>query len=257
MSPGRRRWLTVAAVIAVAAAVANLDDLVRALLPPSVATEPMPGLEGYRRLADGPGGVSAAGGPLVGIGLPGETPPPRTPEAELRADLCGALFGGPPPEGVVPIASFSDYYCPYCRVLARRLSALETGGGVDVTWHEWPLFGETSEAAAKAALAARRQGAYLAFHDAIIGGGFVPTPAFLAELSGRLRLDSERLARDMESAAVARDIADARGLAGLFGFVGTPALVVGRTALTGAVDEATLAALVEAERAAGPPPGCD
>ncbi len=37
---------------------------------------------------------------------------------------------------------------------------------------------------------------------------------------------------------------------------GTPGLMVGRTVVNGAIDEATLGALIERERADGPPPGC-
>lgn len=90
------------------------------------------------------------------------------PEAAMRADLCNGLFGGPPPAGVVPIASFSDYNCPFCRVLTERLSNLEerSGGGVRITWHEWPRLGPTSLSAARAALAADMQGAYAAISQA-------------------------------------------------------------------------------------------
>ncbi|HKK35264.1 MAG TPA: DsbA family protein [Paracoccaceae bacterium] len=252
-SPWRRRLIW-GGVILGGAAIVNAGPLLRSLLPAGLEFEALETPPGFRRLAAG-GGVSTGGAGVL-VGLDAGPKPPRTAEPVLLGDLCARLFGGATEEGVVPIASFSDYYCPYCRVLARRLEALETGGGVRIAWHEWPLFGETSEAAARAALAAGRQGAYREFHDALGTGGFVPTEAFVRDLADRLGLDAARLAADMHAPEVDRALADARGLAGLFGFIGTPALVVGRTAVSGAVDEATLAALVEAEREAGPPPGC-
>jgi Protein-disulfide isomerase len=45
-------------------------------------------------------------------------------------------------------------------------------------------------------------------------------------------------------------------IARIFGFIGTPALVVGRTVVVGAVSEGVIAALVEQERREGPPPVC-
>jgi protein-disulfide isomerase len=255
-APARRRWLAWGGAVAVGAAVVNAGPLLRALLPTDLGFAPLETPAGFRRLTEAGGASTGTGGGGVLVGLDDGPGPVRTDEAALLRDLCGTLFGGPAEAGVVPIASFSDYYCPYCRVLARRLEALEDAGGVRIAWHEWPLFGETSETAARAALAAGRQGAYRAFHDALGTGGFVPTEGFVRDLAARLGLDAARLTADMRSAEVTRAIEDARGLAALFGFFGTPALVVGRTAVMGAVDEATLAALVEAERAAGPPPGC-
>jgi protein-disulfide isomerase len=87
-------------------------------------------------------------------------------------------------------------------------------------------------------------------------GGFVPTPAFLDGLAGRLGVDPARMRADMESAEVAAEIAETRALARLFGLRGTPALVVGRTVVEGVIADATLEALIAIERAAGPPPGC-
>jgi protein-disulfide isomerase len=60
----------------------------------------------------------------------------------------------------------------------------------------------------------------------------------------------------MDSPGVAREIATSQALAGIFRFRGTPGLVVGRTVINGAIDEAALDALIERERAEGPPPGC-
>ena len=62
--------------------------------------------------------------------------------------------------------------------------------------------------------------------------------------------------RDMDGAAVSRRLAESAALAGLFGFAGTPALVVGRTVVVGAIGEARLRALIARERRDGPIPAC-
>jgi protein-disulfide isomerase len=247
-----RRALTFGAAAAVLAAAYGAGPALRAVLPQRFEFEPLPDLPGFRRLASGD--TSGAIDPLAGIAA-GPRPPEADAEA-LRADLCSALFGGPAPAGVVPVAYFTDVSCAFCRVLSPRLAAVAAEGGVRVTRHEWPLFGERSELAARAAIAAEAQGVGDAFHAALMRGGFVPTPAFLDTLAGRVGADPARLRADMAASATDAAVARARGLARLFGFPGTPGLVVGRTALAGAIDEARLAALIDRERADGQPPAC-
>jgi protein-disulfide isomerase len=225
----------------------------RRLIPVSLDFAPLDDPPGFRRL--GGGEVSGGFDPFVGIGR--GTAPPVADEAALRADLCRALFGAaPPPPGRVPVASFSDYFCPFCKLLTRRLAALEVEGAVAVRWHEWPLLGEASETAARAALAADLQGAYARFHAAMMRSSFLPTPAVLEDFARRTDLDFGRLLGDMASPAVAARIAETRGLARLFGFPGTPSMVVGRTVVTGALDEGRLLALIAREREEGPPQVC-
>ena len=211
---------------------------------------------GFRRL-DGPGsGVLGGFDPLAGIAL-GLGDAPQAPPALPIGDLCTALFG--PQEtggGAVPVASFSDYRCPYCRILTPRLAQLEADGRVAVRWHEWPLLGSVSEVAARAALAASLQDAYAAFHARLMGSPFVPTEAYLLELAQRNGLDGPRLVADMASPEVARDIDVAKALARRFGCPGTPALVVGRTVVVGAIPPRRLAALIRRETEDGPVKAC-
>jgi protein-disulfide isomerase len=251
-----RRNLIAGGVVAAALGAWHGAPHVLRLLPRSFDFEPMADPPGFRRLA---GGASSGGfDPFAGLSAPRPDGGAHIDPDALRADLCRAVYGGPVGAGVVPVASFSDYYCPYCRVLTRRLGAIESesGGAVRVAWHEWPLLGQTSEMAAKAALAAQRQGAYVGFHEALMRGGFVATRAFLVSLAERLGVDPARMLADMESAEIARAIAESRALARLFAFPGTPALIVGRTVVVGEIDDATLRALIARERADGVVPAC-
>lgn len=210
---------------------------------------------GFRRILSGQ--VSGGRNPLAGITAPPDAASAIVPKAD---DLCRALFGAAPlVADVVPIAYFTDYRCPYCRVLSRHLAKLEEERRpeVRIAWHEWPILGKTSELAARAALAARRQGAYATFHERLMRTSFVPTPAYLRSISEQIGVDADRLLRDMSSAAVDRELAQTRALAAVFGFRGTPGLVVGRTVVVGAITDAELRALVEREIADGPVEACD
>jgi protein-disulfide isomerase len=210
---------------------------------------------GFRHIRTGD--VSGAVDPFAGVDGGGY--PNATQAVDLDGrELCLALFGAEPTAGVVPIAYFSDYRCPFCRVLSEHLAELEDDRPEDVriAWHEWPVFGGPSELAARAALAAKRQDAYAAFHARLMRSSFVPTPAYLRSLSEEAGIDADRLVEDMQSPEVDREMGEARALAGVFSFPGTPGLVIGRTVVVGAIGEAELRALVDREIADGPIEAC-
>ncbi len=258
---GRRAFLAVAA--AAAGAYWWGGDAVEALFPSELRFTPMADPPGFRRMTAG--SISAGSIALLGVrdagSDSGSEGGPGGALAAVRADPCRALFRAAPgetPEGVVRIASFSDYNCPYCRVLTKRLEALaaDPQARVRVTWHELPLLGGPSRTAARAALAADMQGAYGPFHDRLMRARFVPTAAYLDQLAEDIGVDADRLRADMDGPEVARRLEESAALASIFGMVGTPALVVGRTVSVGAIGDGALAALIARERADGPLPGC-
>ena len=87
-------------------------------------------------------------------------------------------------------------------------------------------------------------------------GRFVATPEYLEILARDIGVDGDHLLADMESDVVSERLHTTEAVAGIFGFIGTPALVIGRTAIVGTVSENVIAALVEQERRDGPLPVC-
>ncbi|PVA08999.1 hypothetical protein DC366_16440 [Pelagivirga sediminicola] len=171
-------------------------------------------------------------------------------EARVRADICGALYGDDLSETQrVPVAFFTEYYCPYCRVQTRTLAALDArpDSNLRAIWHELPLLGQSSEVAAKAALAAKRQGAYVAFHERLMKSSFVATPKYLQALARDIGVDHQRLITDMRSAPVTEELENSAALARVFGIFGTPALIIGRTIIQGQIDEKTILRVAEME----------
>ena len=229
------------------------------------AFEPHPTVPGFRRLVAAGDLSSGGAGRYDGlIGIAAAPDPVLGPAREAVArDPCAALFGMATPgatggAGEVPVASFSDYNCPYCRVATERLAALAATpeSPVRVAWHELPLLGEGSAAAARAALAAARQGAYPQIHARLMRSRFQVTPAYVEALAAEMGLDADRLLADMASPEIEAELARSAALADLFGLAGTPAMVVGRTVVVGAIGERTLARLVARERVDGPVPAC-
>ena len=240
----RRR--AILGVLAAGAALAVLPPVIRRLRAPDLTYHPLPGLPGFRKLS---GGDVSSGDPLL-IGLDGGA------VTALPEDICAGLFDDDTPADHVPIAYFSDARCIYCRILSPILHEIADSAPVRITWHELPLLGPTSRRAAQASVAARNQGAYRTFHDRLMGTPFVPNDAYLRRIAADAGIDADQLLRDMASDAVADSLARTARIARAFGFYGTPALVVGRTAILGSLDKRRLRRLIEAERISADPQPC-
>lgn len=206
---------------------------------------------GFRKYVAGESSV-ANFDPFIGLD-PDESPQLRA--AKRRADhrvstgICNALYPtGYTPSDIVPVASFSDYYCPYCRVQTQQLSDLSESAGLALNWHELPLLGDNSDRAARAALAAKRQDAYVAFHAHLMRTPFAPTSAYLGKLSDELGIDETQLRQDMQSPDVIRELENSAALSRLFGFIGTPALVIGRTVIQGKITDRMVREIADMER---------
>ncbi|MAS07615.1 MAG: hypothetical protein CL534_23380 [Ahrensia sp.] len=210
----------------------------------------MEGLPPFRTLAVG-GSVSAGSPALIGLDQPGEDAAARHARADAaRADLCTALFGPGPRDGAVPVAYFSEYRCPYCRALEADLDAIRAADpeGMRLVLHELPIFGPSSELVARASVAAGRQGLQEPFRRAMMRTPIVAEPASIAAVAQSVGVDTDRLARDMASDDVQADLDRSRALADVFGFRGTPGLVIGRTVLNGAVDRHLIERILDDER---------
>ncbi len=242
MSRARRNLLVLAGIAGVLA-LAQRFDLSGALLPaPDLNFSDLKEPPGFRTLPRG--AVSLAGAVFAGLDGPASEDL-RQARAAVAADACAALFDSAAP-GRVPVAYFYDYQCPICRRLSPRLRDLS---GVTLTWHDLASLGPASELAARAAIAAREQGAFDTFHDRMMRAAFQPTEGYITELAESAGIDAGRLIADMQGPAVIERLNRSRAVAGLFGMAGTPGLVIGRTLVIGDVDDATLTRLVALESA--------
>jgi 2-hydroxychromene-2-carboxylate isomerase len=80
---------------------------------------------------------------------------------------------------------------------------------------------------------------------------FQATPEYLARLAGDLGVDKDQLILDMGSKEVAQELENSSALARLFAFVGTPALVIGRTVVQGQISDKMIREIIELEREEG------
>lgn len=147
----------------------------------------------------------------------------------------------------VSIAEFFDYRCPYCKVLKDILDQVRIKQNVRVIYKEWPILSEGSKLAARAALAAVSQGKYMAFHSQLMNARLLTTPAYVKHLAVKNTIDPDTLFRDMQNPRISAALQRNAALAHELGIVGTPALVVGRTIVQGAISQKQLERLIDLE----------
>lgn len=214
----------------------------RAFQPPFEFAD-IRGLPGWRYLAAGP--VSGGNIALLGIDTPSEA------EKALRADIanapCSVFEGGMP--GAVPVAVFSDYNCPTCPETSEDvIELMEAGAPIHVSWHDLPILGPRSVEAARVAISADDQGAYLPVHRHLMRSSLRPGPAAMRALATEFDLDPDRLVEGAASARTSERINRANAAAAVFGLAGTPSMIVGRTIVVGRLRKQSLVKLIEIER---------
>lgn len=156
------------------------------------------------------------------------------------------------PDGDVTLVEFFDYACGYCkRSLSVMINLLDSDPQLRVVWKELPVLGPMSRIAARASMAAARQGRYLEFHKAVMGtrdGLSEESMLATAELVG---LDLNRLQQDMADPAIEAYLDETNELARKLGIEGTPAFLIGDTLVPGAVGEGRLKQLIAEARSGG------
>jgi protein-disulfide isomerase len=141
----------------------------------------------------------------------------------------------------VTLVEFFDYRCPYCKQVSPSLQALlKEDPKLRVVYKEFPVLGRESVFAARAALAARKQGKYELFHNALMALKGQLGDDIVLKTAGAVGIDVEKLKADMGAPEIEAQIRRNHELAQALDIRGTPAFIVGTTLIPGAVDVATL-----------------
>ena len=250
--PWRRRAIVAGGTLAVAAWVVGIPRLA-SLWPAPLHYTDIAGLAPFRELTTA-GTLSTLTGLLTG--LDGQAPPDLTQQAliaAVRADPCNALFGSQT-DPRLPVAFFSDFNCPNCRVLEAILTRydVQNPGTIRIIHHELPLLGADSVTASKAVLAADRQGGYPAMRNRLLRARLVTDTNLMMAMANSVGLDGARLVADMQSPELEAALDESRAIAAVFGFYGTPSTVIGHTVFLGALPDADVRQIIEEELAASP-----
>jgi protein-disulfide isomerase len=155
------------------------------------------------------------------------------------------------PSGRVTVTEFYDYRCPHCIEIAPQVVGLiRSHPDVRFVFKEMPIFGSTSDHAARAAMAAKAQGKdYVGLYEAMMAARPL-TDEDIDRLAAAKGID---VAAMNAPATVAKDqtqIDDVAKLATKLAINGTPGFVVGDTVIRGEDYDGLTAAITAAEKKA-------
>lgn len=159
------------------------------------------------------------------------------------------VFGNP--NGDITVVEFFDYNCPWCkRALDEVIKLTKADPNVKIIFKEFPIFGENSLFAAKAAMASIKQGKYIEFHTALMRERQV-TKDNVFKIAEKVGLDVAKLKADMENPAFDAAIKTTSDVAQALGIEGTPGFIVDAKVNVGFVPMDGLVQLVGEARKAG------
>ena len=156
------------------------------------------------------------------------------------------------PKGDVTIVEFFDYNCPYCKRAVPVIDALlAKDKKIRLVMKEFPILGNESHFASRAAVASISQGKYWQFHTAMMANEGRVNNASVMSLAKDVGLDTAKLEADMKGAAVEAIINSTYELANKLAINGTPAFIVGDKLIPGAVELSQLELEVARVRQSG------
>jgi protein-disulfide isomerase len=159
------------------------------------------------------------------------------------------------PDAPVTVVLYADFQCPACKraeldVVPRLEEEYVLPGKVNIEFRMFPFLGQESWDAAQAAEAAREQGKFWEYHDALWNAQAGENRgAFrydrLVELAREVGLDVERFEATLTSNVYLDPIQQEADAAREAGVASTPTFFIGGEKIVGAQDSAVFQAAVE------------
>ncbi len=132
--------------------------------------------------------------------------------------------------GKITVVEFSDYQCSHCIETATVIdSIIKANSNLRVVIKEFPIRGPVSETAARAALAANKQGKYWEFRATLFKNSSSLTADKILELAQGLGMNMDQLKKDMDDPAIRKEIEANQTVAKSLKLVGTPAFFVAKS----------------------------
>lgn len=179
-----------------------------------------------------------------------------SPDTVVDIDLSGSPAKGAP-NASVTIVEWADFECPACQVAVPVLNQfVEKNDDVRLVFKNFPLdIHENAEYAARAAMAADRQGKFWEMHKALFASQMPLTEPTILRIAEDLGLDMEQFKKDQRSEAVADAVARDRKQGEKVKLRATPTLFInGRLFSYGTDLQAGLEEWVQLERKLVPAP---
>lgn len=137
------------------------------------------------------------------------------------------------PNGKLTVVEFFDYQCPHCMDMAPVMTdIIKANPDVRVIYKEFPIRGPLSDMAARAALAANKQGKYSEFSHLLLTSKAPLTEAGIYKTAQDAGLNVDQLKKDMNDKSIQDQLKANVKLAQDLKLFGTPAFFIGKTAGT-------------------------
>ncbi len=150
----------------------------------------------------------------------------QTSRAALERDPNTPVIGNP--DGDITIVEFFDYNCGYCKMMFPKvLEYVQNDGNIRWVLKDMPSLSETSDLAARAGLAADKQGKYFEMHQAMISHSGALTEDDIISYAKASGLDMEKFEQDRKDKALDKILSANRILASRFEFRGIPDFIIG------------------------------
>ena len=147
--------------------------------------------------------------------------------------------------GDITVVEFFDYNCGYCRqALNNLVKLLEEDKNVRLVLKEYPILSEASQNAALAALAARKQGKYLEFHQALLKAKGGINAAVVERIGKKIGLDIDQLKKDMQSDEIKQALAKNVEVGQKLGVRGTPTFIINDQVFSEAIPYETMKTII-------------
>ncbi len=154
----------------------------------------------------------------------------RRKDAALQKRIEGDArdFSLGPRNAPVTIVEFFDYRCPYCHAAMDWVfeAIRRNPQGIRVIFKEFPVLGDPSVEASRAAVASIRQGKYQVMHRALMAFRGDLNSAQVDAIARRAGVDVARMRRDMGEMTVFNHLRANHEVAAEAGIEGTPAFLI-------------------------------
>ena len=155
------------------------------------------------------------------------------------------------PSGDITLVEFFDYNCGWCKRTVDELATLvKADSNVRIVFKEFPIFGENSTFAAKAAMASIKQGKYWDFHRALMKERQV-TKDNVLKIAEKVGLNIATLKEEMANPAHDVVLKENAQIAQSLGIEGTPGFIIDAKVNVGFVPADGLKEIIADVRKAG------
>ena len=140
------------------------------------------------------------------------------------------------PKGEKVIVEFFDYNCGYCkRNFSELMELILEDKEIKIILKEFPILGESSLLASKAAIASKKQGKYFEMHQKLLSQKSRIDLVKIKEVANEIGINVGMLIQDMEKESNLKIIKENQILAEKIGVNGTPTFIIGQEVIPGSI----------------------